>query len=272
VAARGRIARARTVGVSLSLLSALALAVIVARWTRAERARQDAAARAARGEALSRLAAMAAHEIRNPLGVIRGTIDLMRERSGGSLSERDRQALGDVTGEVERLRRLTQDLLDLASDRPLALERAELGELLVEEARAAESRFPGVTVRCHVGVLPPVDGDGARLRQVFANLLANAAQAQRQGEILVRADTRAGAVRVLVEDHGPGVPDGAGERLFELYFTTKSEGTGLGLAIARRIVERHGGTLAHVPGRGPGATFEVILPVAAAAGLAPAEG
>ena len=119
VAAQTRITRARDLGVSLSIVSALALALVAARWNRVERERRAAAARAARGEALSRVAAMAAHEIRNPLGVIRGTVDLMRERSGATLVDRDRVALNDIAEEVERLRRLTQDLLDLSADRPL---------------------------------------------------------------------------------------------------------------------------------------------------------
>jgi len=261
VAAHNSIARARTLGVSLSVLSALALAIMAARWNRIERERRSATARAARGETLSRVAAMAAHEIRNPLGVIRGTIDLMRERSGASFVERDRVALNDIAEEVERMRRLTQDLLDLSADRPLATTAVAIGDLLVEAARAAEAAFPRIKVRCALADLPSIEADAARLRQVFANLLANAAQAQREGEIFLQARTERSSLRITVQDHGPGIPEGVHERLFDLYFTTKSGGTGLGLAVARRLVERHGGTLAYQPQREPGATFEVSLPI-----------
>jgi signal transduction histidine kinase len=260
VASRSRVERARTLGVALSLVSALALAVLAARWSRFERARRDAVARAARGEALSRVAAMAAHEIRNPLGVIQGTIDLMRERSAAALSERDRVALADITGEVERLQKLSQDLLDLASDRPLASSPTRIADLLRDVARATEVSFADVTVRCDLTALPSIEADAPRLRQVFTNLLTNAAQAQGKGEVVVRARADRRAVVVEVEDRGPGVGADVGERLFELYFTTKSGGTGLGLAIARRIVERHGGTLVHLPDRRPGTTFAVTLP------------
>jgi two-component system OmpR family sensor kinase len=263
VAAHGRIARARNVGVSLSILSALALAIAAARWTRIERERREATVRAARGEAVSRLAAMAAHEIRNPLGVIRGTIELMRERSGALLGDRDLRALDDVAEEVERMRRLTQDLLDLSADRPLMLAPVMVGDLLVEAARAAEAAVPAIRVACEPGALPPVAADAARLRQVFANLLVNAAQAQQQGTVFVQACAEGDAVKISVADSGPGVPDEIGERLFELYFTTKSGGTGLGLAVARRLVERHGGTLVHERRPGAGATFVVTLPAAA---------
>ena len=102
--------------------------------------------------------------------------------------------------------------------------------------------------------------DAARFRQVFANLLSNAAQAQGQGEILVRATQKGGVTRILIQDRGPGIPEGASERLFDLYFTTKSEGTGLGLAIARRLVEQHGGKLLHRSDLRPGTTFEIVLP------------
>jgi signal transduction histidine kinase len=106
--------------------------------------------------------------------------------------------------------------------------------------------------------LPPLRGDAARLRQVVANLLANAAEAQKEGEIVLSASASGGAVRIRVQDCGPGVPKGL--RLFDPFATGKEGGTGLGLYIARRIVERHGGTL-RLAGGPPGAVFEVSLPV-----------
>jgi signal transduction histidine kinase len=259
--AREALRRALWGGVALSAVGALALALVAARWLRDERARREAAARAARGETLTKMAAMAAHEIRNPLGVIRGTVELMRERSGAKLSERDQEALEDVLGEVERLRRLTEDLLDLSADRPLAMQRVELCEVLEEAARATEAAFPAVRVRRSFPELPPVEGDEGRLRQVFANLLQNAAQAQVEGEVRLAAEVDGSAVRVRVEDDGPGVAPEVRERLFELFATGKANGTGLGLALCRRLVERHGGTVVLVPEPRQGSTFEVRLPV-----------
>jgi two-component system OmpR family sensor kinase len=258
--ARTGIVRARNVGVSLSLLCALGLALLAARWARAERASSEARARAARGEALSRIAAMAAHEIRNPLGVIRGTIDLMRERSGATLTPRDHEGLSDIVQEVERLRRLTQDLTDLAADRPLDIQITALGGVIQESARAAEAAFPGIQVRLGLDMATTAAVDPARLRQVLANLLSNAAQAQGQGPIHVRAMQENDMAHIFVQDHGPGIPEHVSERVFDLYFTTKSDGTGLGLAIARKLVEQHGGKLLcrSLPGRGT--TFEIVLP------------
>jgi signal transduction histidine kinase len=258
--ARRGLRSALAFGAALAAAAAVALAVVAWRWTQAERARREAAERAARGEALSRMAAMAAHEIRNPLAVIRGTIDLLRERSGAALGERGASDLQDVLGEVERLRRLTEDFLDVAGDRALVRSRFELREMLEDAARAAEASFPAVRVRRSFTDLPRIDGDPGRLRQVFANLLSNAAQAQREGEIELSAAAADGEVRITVHDSGPGVPPEIRDRLFEPFVSAKSGGTGLGLALSRRFVERHGGMLDLVGDGRPGATFQVRLP------------
>jgi signal transduction histidine kinase len=155
---------------------------------------------------------------------------------------------------------LTQDLVDLAADRPLALAATSIATLLTESARSTEAGFPGIRVSCDIAPLPAIQADPTRLRQVFANLLTNAAQAQREGEIRVRAESDRDSVRIVVSDDGPGIPDDLRDNLFDLYFTTKSAGTGLGLAIARRFVERHGGTLVYLQDGTPGASFQVTLP------------
>ena len=260
--ARRGLRSALALGASLAAAAAVALALVAWRWTQAERARTEAAERAARGEAMSRMAAMAAHEIRNPLAVIRGTIDLLRERSGPTLGERGASDLQDVLGEVERLRRLTEDFLDVASDRAIVRSRLDLRDVLEDAARAAEASFPAVRVRRSIGALPRIEGDGGRLRQVFANLLSNAAQAQREGEIELTAGAADGEVRITVHDSGPGVPSAIRARLFEPFVSGKPGGTGLGLALSRRFVERHGGMLELIRDGRPGATFQVRLPAA----------
>lgn len=260
--ARIPLTRALMVGAALAFVGALALGLVAARWARDARERQEAAARAAQGEALSKMAAMAAHEIRNPLGVIRGTVELMMERAGASLGPRDRAGLEDVLGEVERLRRLTEDLMDLSADRPLALGGIQPGMLLEDAARTTEAAFPGIQVRVVMqGEPPSIEGDAGRLRQVFANLLQNAAQAQGQGEVRLVAGVEGAQLVVRVEDDGPGVPDRIRARLFDPFVTGKENGTGLGLALCRRLVERHGGALRLVPEPRQGSTFEIRLPV-----------
>lgn len=255
------IAHARSVSLGLSLVTALGLALIAWQWLGSERGRRLAAERAARAEALTRVSATAAHEIRNPLGIIRGTVELLRERSGASLGERDRAALEDVLGEVQRLRQLTEDLLDLSADRPMAQSHVELGPLLEELASSVERAFPGVRVARRLEVLPPVSGDAGRLRQVFLNLLQNAAQAVGTGELRLEAFARREGIVVLVRDEGPGVAPEVRARLFEPFNTGRGPGTGLGLALARRLLERHGGTI-ELLDTPSGTTFRAILPVA----------
>ncbi len=257
--ARAGLRRALALGVALACAGAAALAVAARRWSRAERQHREAAARAARGDAISRMAATVAHEIRNPLGIIRGAVELVREGSGEQLRTRDRERLQDVLGEVERLRRLTEDFLDLSADRALQESMVDLGDIAAEAANGSAALHPGMEVRVALASAAPVLADPGRLRQVLANLLANAAQA---GARTVEIDGEAtGAhVRLTVRDDGPGIAPEVQDRLFDAFATGRDGGTGLGLAVSRRIVERHGGSLALVSAEGRGATFELRLP------------
>ena len=202
---------------------------------------------------------MAAHEIRNPIGVIRGAVELVQERAGAKLSPTDREALADVIGEVERLRLLTQDFLDLAREPALVKAPTDLAESGAEAARGLARSYPDVAVELSLpGIV--VDADAARVRQVFGNLLANAAEAGAR-RVVVRGEALDGFARVLVEDDGPGIDPALRDRLFDPFATGRANGTGLGLAISRQIADRHGGSLKLVPKAGSGASFELRLPV-----------
>jgi two-component system OmpR family sensor kinase len=257
--ARGGLRRALLVGIVLSAAGAVALGVMAARWSAAERLRRDEAARAARGDALSRMAAAVAHEVRNPLGIIRAAVELVRERGRGALAERDLERLRDVLGEVERLRRLTQDFLDLAAEPALRTAPVDLGDLAREAARGTQATHPGLEVHVAIDGAPPVVADPVRLRQVLTNLLSNAAQAGAHS-VDIRAAVERRHVSVRVRDDGPGISPDVRARLFDPFATGRMGGTGLGLAVSRRIVERHGGTLALAESAGGGTTFELRLP------------
>lgn len=254
--------RARLLAVLLSAAAAGALTLVGVRWLQAESLRRKLALDAARGEAMSRVAAMVAHEIRNPLGVIRGTVELMQERSEARLTSEDRAALADILGEVDRLRALTDDFLDLAGDKALALGSLDVGAALGAVARAFTSAHPAVAVQVAADGPATVEGDARRLHQVFFNLLANAAQAGARSVVL-QVERNGQDVQVSVEDDGPGIPEHVRTRLFEPFLTTRATGTGLGLALSRRIVDRHRGSLTCARTGPGGTTFVVRLPWAA---------
>jgi signal transduction histidine kinase len=260
-AVRRDLERARQVGIGLSALVALALGAAAFRWARSEAGRRTVAERAARGEAQARMAAAVAHEVRNPLGIIRGAAELIGARSGDRLVPADSAALRDILDEVQRLNRLTEDFLDLSREPRLEPVDVELGELAAEAARGVGHAFADLEVRVE---MPPlrVRVDPDRLRQVLANLLANAGQAGAR-RVEVRGRGAGGVARIEICDDGPGIPADLRARLFDPFATGRPGGTGLGLAISRRIVERHGGALGLVDERRPGATFELRLPLTA---------
>jgi len=249
--------RALHLGWLLSACAALLTALVAWGWAVAERRQHELATRAARGTVLAQLAAMVSHEVRNPLTVIGGTVELMRERGRDRLSERDAEALEDILGEVTRLRRLTDDFLDLSSERPLAGVDVDLASFLDDAARAGRAAT-GLAIDVESPWGLHIQGDAGRLRQVLLNLVANAARAG-ANRVRFQAAADAGRVRLDVADDGPGIPEAIRARLFEPFATTREDGNGLGLAVSRRIVERHGGSLALLPTR-PGATFRIELP------------
>lgn len=218
---------------------------------------------AERGQVLREMAAMVAHEVRNPLGTIRAAVELLREEGASSV------LVTDVLSEVERLRGLTTDFLTLSQDPPLRLDRVDMAALCDETCERLRRQYPAdaLAVRRTGEASALVTGDADRLRQVLLNLAKNAVEAmQERGELDVRVSLRRDGVEVLVCDSGPGIDAQASRRLFQPFQTGKAAGTGLGLVISRRIAEQHGGALEWVPpdrrerGGPSGACFSLFLP------------
>ncbi|MBS2027656.1 MAG: PAS domain S-box protein [Deltaproteobacteria bacterium] len=218
--------------------------------------------------ALGEMAAVVAHEVRNPLGVIfNSLVTLRRELSSGRDAE---PILGILTEESERINHLVSDLLEFA--RPT---QPELGAELplrtaVEEAvetviRAAPAKVD-LAITAEPG-LEKVPMDARLMRQVFVNLAENAIQAMPQGgalEVRLGRDARAGVEHCAVQfrDSGVGIPPEILPRIFEPFFTTRAKGTGLGLALVKRIVEGHRGEVEVESAAGVGTTFTVRWPIA----------
>jgi PAS domain S-box-containing protein len=210
---------------------------------------------------LGEMAAVVAHEVKNPLAGIRGALQVI----GGRLPEasRDRAIMGDIVARLDSLNNIVQDLLVFARPSEPKLGPVPLADL-VEQTAALLKKDPahaGVDVRV-TGDRPLLQADAAQLQTVFLNLLLNAAQASgAASDVQVRIACAGGQCRIEVSDRGPGVPPDMRARMFEPFFTTKHRGTGLGLPTAKRVIERHSGTIEILCPDGGGTTVVVTLPV-----------
>lgn len=223
--------------------------------------------RAQRLSTLGELSAVLAHEIRNPLGSIRGTAEILRDDFAPG--DRKYEFLEILIKETDRLNRVVEEFLGLSRSQQVARESFDLMTELKEVVAMAyaEAASRGVRLRLEEAELPSIQGDREKLRQVFLNILLNGIQAcAAQGAVTVGAaylpaegDT-AGHVEITFSDNGEGMDEGRLGKIFEPFFTTKQGGTGLGLAITQKIVESHDGTISVTSEPGKGTTFTVRLP------------
>jgi two-component system sensor histidine kinase HydH len=234
------------------------------------KATQAALVQRERLAALGELSAVVAHEVRNPIAIMFNAIAVLRRTPQGG--EAAGTLLGILDDEARRLMRIVNDLLAYASPGALRLTKAPLDSILSGAAEAAHAIAPAgaVGVRVHIPAeLPALECDEQLVRQAVINLITNAMQASPRHPVDVRAELEPlhpQVVRIVVVDHGSGVPAESVPRLFTPFFTTRATGTGLGLAIVRRVAEAHGGDVRLAPPEGPGATFWLRLPVEAAGG------
>ncbi len=192
---------------------------------------------------LGEMAAIVAHEVKNPLAGIGGALQVIRDRLPPEHS--DRQVIGEILARLGGLNALARDLLVFARPRAPRLVPVPIAPLLAETV--AELRrdpaFQGLKIDIE-GDHPWIQGDTELLRSVFFNLALNGAQAAgRHGTLRVLTTARDGQCEVSLIDTGPGIPEEIRARVFEPFFTTKHRGSGLGLPVARRVAEGHGGEI-----------------------------
>ena len=228
---------------------------------------QEALVRKKQLAAVGEMAAVVAHEVRNPLGSIANVVSLLQR---GMMSRTEERELWQIIAdETRRLDLLVANLLDFV--RPVALTLspqplAPLVERALQQTLWAENA--GARVRSSVeGSVPPVPLDQVQLELAFTNLFRNAVQAMKgDGALEVRLSTEPGDgpawARVSIRDFGPGLPTEVRQRIFEPFVTTRARGHGLGLAIVQKVVEQHRGEVFFEAGTGGGTTCIVRLPLA----------
>jgi len=217
--------------------------------------------------ALGELAAVVAHEVRNPLGVLFNSLGTFRRLLGDRVDGTARTLLEIMEEEAARLNHIVGDLLDFTRPIVPARSRTRLDSLIEEAVDAALGDSRGrVALARAFDDLPPVPVDARLIRQAILNLAANAVQAMPTGGTLTvrlrRAELKGRPMaRVELEDTGPGIAPDVEPRIFEPFFTTRPMGTGLGLAVVKRIVEAHDGVLRVSSTEGHGTTFTLWLPL-----------
>ncbi|MDP6516820.1 MAG: nitrogen regulation protein NR(II) [Alphaproteobacteria bacterium] len=220
------------------------------------------------------MAAVLAHEIKNPLSGIRGAAQLLEH----SVSDPDRELTQLICSETDRIRGLVDRMEVFSDDRPLQRDQVNIHDVLQQVHRLAVSGFARhVRFKEHYDPsLPSVFGNRDQLLQVFLNLVKNAAEAvpRRNGEIVLSTRFRHGIrisvsgsrdrlqlpIVVTVGDNGPGIPEDLRQVIFEPFVTTKANGTGLGLSLVAKIIEDHGGVV-EVESKPRRTVFSMLLPV-----------
>jgi len=210
---------------------------------------------------LGEMAAVIAHEVKNPLAGIRGAIQVI----GGRLpaGSKDQAVTKEIVSRIDALNDLIKDLLLFARPPQPRPARVDLGPLVATTADLLSTDPALKDVRVQLeGTAPPVAADSELLKIVFQNLMVNGAHAMHgRGTIRVVLESHDRACRIRFQDEGPGIPSEIREKIFMPFFTTKSRGTGLGLPTAKRLIEAHRGSIrVDCPPQG-GTTVTIDLPV-----------
>ncbi len=223
---------------------------------------------ASRLAAISRITGGVAHEIKNPLNAISLHLDLLRARLGGA-EENLTSEIDILSKEVRRLDRVVKTFLDFSRPVDVRLEEVDLAELVREVAdlMTPQARLARIDMRFYPpanGDITSIRGDADMLKQAVLNLVTNALDAMQPiqvGGSLHMSVARSGDhVTLQVADNGPGIPPELRQKVFQLYFTTKTKGSGIGLAMTYRAVQLHNGTIDFSSVDGQGTTFRLQFP------------
>lgn len=212
--------------------------------------------------AIGELSANIAHEIRNPLASLRGSVEMLIENK---LRASEKEKLMNIAlKEMERLNKTITDFLTFSNPKPIEFEAVNLNNLLdetLELLKNVSAAKNSIAIQKDFGNDLQITADSQKLRQVFWNLATNAIEAMSSGgELLVSTRRTEDFVEIVFQDSGVGISKDNLSRIFYPFYTTKQGGTGLGLAISYRIIEEHNGTITVTSNRDSGTIFRVLLP------------
>jgi signal transduction histidine kinase len=212
---------------------------------------------------IGKFSMMIAHELKNPIGIIKGSVDILSKRD---TQQQVKQTMIEyIQDEIKRLNRLIDDFLSFAKPQPpkkLPCNVNHIIEKISTHFMIPEASSKKITIYRQLGQVPLVMLDEHQIYQALLNLLTNAAQAiERQGDIYFKTDSSGPWLRIRVSDTGVGIPATEKEKVFDPFYTTHAKGTGLGLSIVKKIIEHHGGQVQISDFPGGGATFTILLPV-----------
>ena len=216
---------------------------------------------------LGELAAVLAHEIRNPLGSIRGTAEILKDDY--QPGDKKFEFLEILLKESDRLNRVVEDFLRLSRPQPLSMKPCNIGEELrsVVMLVMAEARDKGISLELKADKALEIMGDRDKLHQAFLNIILNGIQSTASGDTLtieaqwvMDLKQEHTEIQIVFWDTGSGIPENLQPKIFAPFFTTKRDGTGLGLAITKKIIEAHQGRIEVAANSPRGAVFIVSIP------------
>ena len=212
--------------------------------------------------AIGELSSNIAHEIRNPLASLKGSIEMLKE---DSVPRNYKERLMEIAlSEMNRLNRIITEFLTYSRPSPPEYKKFDLSRVLEETSELlsnVEQNKKHVLIKKNFPDALEIEADPHKMRQVFWNLGINAIEAMPDGgELIISAGNGDGFAEIAFQDFGMGIDERNIEKIFYPFFTTKEQGTGLGLAIAYRIIEEHNGRMNVKTSPGIGTTFEIILP------------
>ena len=207
---------------------------------------------------LGEMAASVAHELRNPLGIMKGANSLIQKKYGS----KDDEVFSYIPAELNRLNKLIEDFLAFARSRDVSIQPVNLKDLMTK-LQVGFSEYNNIIFNFeYPEEFPLLKTDGDALEQILLNIIKNSVQTCSQdGKIDIKCEQLSkNWIKIHVTDNGSGIPDEIIDRIFDPFFTTRDEGSGLGLAISKRLVEQLNGEIVVRSTSGTGTTVTISLP------------